>query len=113
MEDDEKAVIDRRTWEEHCAGEEIEESEFLVEDFQLDASTGQVLHQGQPVVFASAELRELEQTFSRRGDSWSNFSPEDKLACFDMVDWVTSCPDDPPSRSLMFEPKEDPWSTWA
>ena len=52
---------------------------------------------------------ELEAKFSRprRGVLWSNFSPEEKLAHFDMIDWPESCPDDPPSRSLMFEPESD------
>ena len=49
----------------------------------------------------------------RRGISWADFSPEEKLACFDMVDWASTCPLDPPSRSLMFQPEEDPWSNWA
>ena len=52
---------------------------------------------------------ELDAKFSRprRGVLWSNFSPEEKLAHFDMIDWPESCPDDPPSRSLMFEPESD------
>ena len=47
--------------------------------------------------------------FSRpkRGVLWFDFSPEEKLAYFDMINWPDSCPDDPPSRSLMFEPESD------
>ena len=47
--------------------------------------------------------------FSRpkRGVLWFDFSPEEKLAYFDMINWPESCPDDPPSRSLMFEPESD------
>ena len=185
-EEEKEGVIDMRTWEEHCEGKEIEELHFSVEDLQLDANTGQVSHHGQPVVFASAQLRErvlaklsstspapilpsglalptgaepspaflnplhprhqerrltfghlkctsqlmslgrqtrwtrqlllseLEAAFSKRGGySWSDFSPEEKLACFDMVDWAVSCPNDPPSRSLMFVPDQDQWSNWA
>ena len=60
-------------------------------------------------------ISDLEAAFTRpkRGIFWSGFSSEEKLACFDMVDWVTTCPLDPPPRSLMFEPAEDHWSTWA
>ena len=185
-EEEKEGVINMRTWEEHCEGKEIEELHFSVEDLQLDANTGQVSHHGQPVVFASAQLRErvlaklsstspapilpsglalptgaepspaflnplhprhqerrltfghlkctselmslgrqtrwtkqlllseLEAAFSKRGGySWSDFSPEEKLACFDMVDWAVSCPNDPPSRSLMFEPDQDQWSNWT
>ena len=186
-EEEKEGVIDMRTWEEHCEGKEIEELHVSVEDLQLDANTGQVSHHGQPVVFASAQLRErvlaqlsstsptpilpsglalppgaepspaflnplhprhqerrltfghlkkctselmslgrqtrwtkelllseLEAAFSKRGGySWSDFSPEEKLACFDMVDWAVSCPNDPPSRSLMFVPDQDQWSNWA
>ena len=185
-EEEKEGVIDMRTWEEHCEGKEIEELHFSVGDLQLDTDTGQVSHHGQPVVFASAQLRErvltklsstsptpilpsglalppgaepspaflnplhprhqerrltfghlkctsqlmslgrqtrwtrqlllseLEAAFSKRGGySWSDFSPEEKLACFDMVDWAGSCPDDPPSRSLMFVPDQDQWSNWA
>ena len=185
-EEEKEGVIDMRTWEEHCEGKEIEELHFSVGDLQLDANTGQVSHHGQPVVFASAQLRErvlaklsstspapilpsglalptgaepspaflnplhprhqerrltfghlkctsqlmslgrqtrwtrqlllseLEAAFSKRGGySWSDFSPEEKLACFDMVDWAVSCPNDPPSRSLMFVPDQDQWSNWA
>ena len=52
---------------------------------------------------------ELDAMFSRprRGVLWFDFSPEEKLAHFDMIDWPDSCPDDPPSRSLMFEPESD------
>jgi len=52
---------------------------------------------------------ELDAKFSkpRRGVLWSDFSPEEKLAHFDMIDWPNSCPDDPPSRSLMFKPESD------
>ena len=185
-EEEKEGVIDMRTWEECCKGKEIEELHFSVGDLQLDTNTGQVSHHGQPVVFASAQLRErvltklsstsptptlpsglalppgaepspaflnplhprhqerrltfghlkctselmslgrqtrwtkqlllseLEAAFSKRGGySWSDFSPEEKLACFDMVDWAGSCPDDPPSRSLMFVPDQDQWSNWA
>ena len=60
-------------------------------------------------------MSDLEAAFSkpRRGIHWSDFSPEEKLACFDMVDWGATFPLDPPPRSLMFEPDEDQWSTWA
>ena len=60
-------------------------------------------------------ISDLEAAFTRpkRGIFWSGFSSEEKLACFDMVDWVTTCPLDPPPRSLMFELAEDHWSTWA
>ena len=186
-EEEKEGVIDMRTWEECCKGKEIEELHFSVGDLQLDTDTGQVSHHGQPVVFASAQLRErvlaqlsstsptpilpsglalppgaepspaflnplhprhqerrltfghlkkctselmslgrqtrwtkelllseLEAAFSKRGGySWSDFSPEEKLACFDMVDWAVSCPNDPPSRSLMFVPDQDQWSNWA
>ena len=185
-EEEKEGVIDMRTWEEHCEGKEIEELHFSVGDLQLDANTGQVSHHGQPVVFASAQLRErvltklsstslapilpsrlalptgaelspaflnplhprhqerrltfghlkftyelmslgrqtswtkqlllseLEAAFSKRGGySWSDFSPEEKLACFDMVDWAGSCPNDPPPRSLMFKPDQDQWSNWT
>ena len=52
---------------------------------------------------------ELDAMFSRpkRGVLWFDFSPEEKLAYFDMINWPDSCPDDPPSRSLMFEPESD------
>jgi len=52
---------------------------------------------------------ELDAMFSRprRGVLWFDFSPEEKLAYFDMINWPESCPDDPPSRSLMFEPESD------
>ena len=52
---------------------------------------------------------ELDAMFSRpkRGVLWFDFSPEEKLAFFDMINWPDSCPDDPPSRSLMFEPESD------
>ena len=60
-------------------------------------------------------MSDLAAAFSkpRLGISWSDFSPEEKLAHFGMVDWAASHPDDPPSRALMVEPDEDPWSTWA
>ena len=60
-------------------------------------------------------ISDLEAAFTkpRRGIFWSDFSPEEKLACFDMVDWGATYPHDPPPRSLMFQPEEDPWSTWA
>ena len=41
---------------------------------------------------------------------WNEFSWEEKLSSFDMIDWAASYPDDIPSRSLLFE---DPWSTWV
>ena len=52
---------------------------------------------------------ELDAMFSRprRGVLWFDFSPEEKLAFFDMINWPDSCPDDPPSRSLMFKPESD------
>ena len=57
----------------------------------------------------------LDAAFSRprRGISWFDFSPEEKLAHFAMVDWAATYPDDPPSRTLLLEPDEDLWSTWA
>ena len=57
----------------------------------------------------------LEETFNkpRQGTYWSDFSPEEKLGSFKAIDWAASFPLDPPSRTLMFEPEEDPWSTWA
>ena len=60
-------------------------------------------------------ISDLEAAFTkpRRGIFWSDFNPEEKLACFDMVDWGATYPLDPPPRSLMFEPDEDQWSTWA
>ena len=60
-------------------------------------------------------ISDLEAAFTRprRGIFWSDFSPEEKLARFDMVDWGASYPLDPPPRSLMFEPAEDHWSAWA
>ena len=60
-------------------------------------------------------ISDLEAAFTRprRGIFWSDFSPEEKLARFDMVDWGATYPLDPPPRSLMFEPAEDYWSTWA
>ena len=60
-------------------------------------------------------ISDLEAAFTkpRRSIFWSDFSPEEKLACFDMVDWGATYPVDPPPRSLMFEPAEDHWSTWA
>ena len=60
-------------------------------------------------------ISDLEAAFTkpRRNIYWSDFSPTEKLACFDMVDWGATYPLDPPSRSLMFQPEEDPWSTWA
>jgi len=60
-------------------------------------------------------MSDLEAAFSkpRRGIIWSNFSPEEKLAHFDMVNWEATFPLDPPPRSLMFEADEDQWSTWA
>ena len=60
-------------------------------------------------------ISDLEASFTkpRRGIFWSDFSPEERLACFDMVDWGATYPLDPPPRSLMFEPDEDQWSTWA
>ena len=60
-------------------------------------------------------ISDLEAAFTkpRRSIFWSDFSPEEKLACFDMVDWGATYPLDPPPRSLMFEPAEDYWSTWA
>ena len=60
-------------------------------------------------------ISDLEAAFTkpRRSIYWSDFSLEEKLACFDMVDWGATYPLDPPPRSLMFEPAEDHWSTWA
>ena len=60
-------------------------------------------------------ISDLEAAFTkpRRSIFWSDFSPEEKLACFDMVDWGATYPLDPPPRSLMFKPAEDHWSTWA
>ena len=60
-------------------------------------------------------MSDLEAAFSkpRRGIIWSDFSPEEKLAHFDMVNWEATFPLDPPPRSLMLEPEEDQWSTWA
>jgi len=60
-------------------------------------------------------ISDLEAAFTkpRRSIFWSDFSPEEKLACFDMVDWGATYPVDPPPRSLMFEPAEDHWFTWA
>ena len=60
-------------------------------------------------------ISDLEAAFTkpRRSIFWSDFSPEEKLARFDMVDWGATYPLDPPPRSLMFEPAEDHWSTWA
>ena len=60
-------------------------------------------------------ISDFEAAFTkpRRTIFWSDFSPEEKLACFDMVDWGATYPLDPPPRSLMFEPAEDHWSTWA
>ena len=188
-EKEEVADLNREEKEETAENERMwdEGIEIPVEDFELDAETGQVLHQNQPVVFASPKVREqvmaklspashvpllevilgskqlwvtikpinlrhqgqklmfrhlrpakvksmgrwtswtrvqllsvLKETFSRprRGTycdtpSWSDFSPEEKLGSFNMIDWAASYPLDPPPRSLMFEPEEDPWSTWA
>ena len=60
-------------------------------------------------------LFHLEAAFSnpRRGVIWTRCTLEEKVNFFDMVDWAAYCPDDPPSRALMFQPDEDPWSTWA
>ena len=60
-------------------------------------------------------LSDLAAAFTKpkRGIFWSDFSPEEKLDRFDMVDWAEAYPLDPPPRSLMFEPVEDQWSTWA
>ena len=60
-------------------------------------------------------LSDLAAAFNRpkRGISWSDFSLEEKLGCFDMVDWAETYPLDPPPRTLMFQPEEDQWSTWA
>ena len=188
-EKEEVADLNREEKEETAENERMwdEGIEIPVEDFELDAETGQVLHQNQPVVFASPKVREqvmaklspashvpllevilgskqlwvtikpinlrhqgqklmfqhlrpakvksmgrwtswtrvqllsvLKETFSRprRGTycdtpSWSDFSQEEKLGSFNMIDWAASYPLDPPPRSLMFEPEEDPWSTWA
>ena len=79
-------------------------------------STLEVKSLGRPTKWTRQLLfSHLEGAFDRprRGISWADFSPEEKLACFDMVDWAFTCPLDPPSRSLMFQPEEDPWSTWA
>ena len=187
LEEKEEMAENKRMWEEQYEGGEVQDVEIPVEDFELDAKTGQVFHQNQPVVFASPKVREqvmaklspashvsllevilgskqlwvpikpinlrhqgqklmfrhlrpakvksmgrwtswtrvqllsvLKETFSRprRGTycdtpSWSDFSPEEKLGSFNMIDWAASYPLDPPPRSLMFEPEEDPWSTWA
>jgi len=60
-------------------------------------------------------ISDLEAAFTkpRRNIYWSDFSPTEKLACFDMVDWGATYPLDPPPRALMFQPEEDQWSTWA
>ena len=56
----------------------------------------------------------LEDAISnpRLGIHWADFSEEEKLASFNMIDWAASYPDDIPSRSLLLE-SEDQWSTWA
>ena len=57
----------------------------------------------------------LEAAFNkpRYGILWSEFNLEEKVACFDSVDWAASYPLDLPSRYLMFERDEDDWSNWA
>ena len=48
----------------------------------------------------------------RLGIHWDDFSEEEKLGTFNMIDWAAAYPDDIPSRSLLLE-SEDQWSTWA
>lgn len=50
-------------------------------------------------------------TRPKHGLKWSDFSHEEKLLHFDMIDWP-GCPDDIPPKSLLFD-QVDPWSTWA
>ena len=59
-------------------------------------------------------LTNLENAISnpRLGIHWADFSEEEKLGTFDMIDWAAAYPDDIPSRSLLLE-SEDQWSTWA
>ena len=60
-------------------------------------------------------MSELEAAFHkpRFGILWSEFNLEEKVACFDSVDWAASYPLDPPPRYLMFEQGKDNWSNWA
>ena len=60
-------------------------------------------------------MSELEAAFHkpRFGILWSEFSLEEKVACFDSVDWAASYPLDLPPRHLMFERGKDEWSNWA
>ena len=57
----------------------------------------------------------LEAAFNkpRFGILWSEFGLEEKVACFDSVDWAASYPLDLPPRHLMFERGKDEWSNWA
>ena len=59
-------------------------------------------------------LTTLENAISnpRLGIHWADFSEEEKLGTFNMIDWAAAYPDDIPSRSLLLE-SEDQWSTWA
>ena len=57
----------------------------------------------------------MEAAFNkpRFGILWSEFGLEEKVACFDSVDWAASYPLDLPPRHLMFERGKDEWSNWA
>ena len=64
--------------------------------------------------WTKASLQASLNTFWTRpkhGLKWSDFSQEEKLLHFDMIDWP-GCPDDIPPKSLLLD-QVDPWSTWA